>query len=588
MKKISLFFYFLLIFLSLIILSIGSVFFFSVKTYSESIYSELENSLIQQGFIIHNELPLSGSDSDYLEMVNRISKQVNAQITIIGINGKVYADSHRDSMTMENHADRPEVIKALSGTIGVSKRLSSTLSENMLYVSIPPSKKSIIVRMALSVDYIGKKISRTLREVLLFSLIILLVTVIISIVSARKFSQVIEGIKDITTHYSTGDFTLKLKENGPLEVYQLNKSINVMGDRLRNIIDKTSFQNNELQAMVNSMIESVILLDSNLKIRKMNSAAESLTGKLLSQSQGKTLDSVLKNSLIKKLIEESFSNSEISQDTICLDRPLEQYVQIHCCPIRNSENANAGFLLVINDITHIKKLENTRKEFVSNVSHELKTPITLINGYVGTLLDGAITERDKILHFLSVIDKHSRRLSSIIEDLLTLSNIEDKGADIQKETINLYDLLFSAYTSALDSATEENISIKIVCFEKLRVQANPNLLEQAILNLVNNAVKYAGKGSSIIISGRQTAVKREKKIEIVVEDDGVGIDPEQVDRIFERFYRIDKKQSRNAGGTGLGLSIVRHIILAHKGKISVSSELGRGAKFTITLPAHTF
>lgn len=588
MKKNSLFSFVLLIFFTLALISVSTVSVFSIKTLSGFIYKEVENSLIQQGHIIRNQISYiePGSPDVYLKLINGISEKVDARISLIDLNGKVLSDSHKNYREMENHSDRPEILDALDGKTGISRRRSSTLSENMLYTSIPPGKEGIIVRVALPVDFIGEKISEIYRKIIIFSLIILLLAVLISIFSARSFTNIIDAIKNISIHYSRGDFSKKLKENGPAEVLELKRSINSMGEQLQYIINKTTFQKNELQAMVNSMVESVILLDKDLNIKKMNSAAEKLSGYKFNESKNKKISDILNSDTINTMVNTSFSMSEILENTLCLNNDLEQYVQAHSSPIMDSNGSRQGILLVINDITRTKRLENMRKEFVSNVSHELKTPVTLINGYVETLLDGALENKEKLQEFLSVINKHSRRINAIIDDLLILSNIEDRGIDIQTENILLYDLLFSAYTSALDIARKEDIEIKIVCYEKLHLSANPILLEQAIFNLICNAVKYAGRGSTIIISGKLTHSDNKKKVEITVEDNGIGIEKDQLDRIFERFYRIDKKQSRKVGGTGLGLSIVRHIALAHKGEITVKSEKNRGCRFSIILPVN--
>jgi len=585
-KKNSLFFYVLMILLSLTLISIGTITFFSSKTLSDSIYREVENSLIRQGRIISNNLSGFSSDSEnyFQEFTDMNTWGIDARITLIALDGEVLADSHKDFRTMENHSNRPEVIDALKGINGSSRRFSSTLSEHLLYISITPENSEVIVRLALSIDFIGEKVLATYREVIVFSLFILIITLMISIFTARIFTKTIKAIKDISTYYSNGDFSIKLPENGPREVSQLKQSINIMGEQLQNIIKSTTFQKNELQAMVNSMEESVILLDKNLTVREMNRAAEKLTNKTFEECKHTKIINVIENKTINKLVEESLSRSEIFKETVCLDQTIEQYVQVHCSPIFDSQGKSKRILLVLNNITRIKQLENMRKDFVSNVSHELKTPITLINGYVETLLDGASENKSKRDQFLSIINRHSNRLNAIIDDLLILSNIEDKGKDMVSENVLLYDLLFSAYTSALDMAREENIKIEVICHDKLQISANPVLMELAVFNLISNAVKYSGSGSKVIVTGKQIKSHGEKKIEITVEDNGVGINEDQIERIFERFYRINKNQSQNIEGTGLGLSIVRHITLAHNGNISVISNRDRGCKFFITLP----
>jgi len=587
LKRNSLFIYILLILLSITLVSIGTISIFSIKTLSDSIYEEVENSLKEQGRIINNQIHATKIENEqfYQDFINSIALKINARITIIALDGKVLADSHKDFREMENHSDRPEMIDAMKGNYGTSKRLSSTLSEEMLYITIPPEGTDRVVRLALSIDFIGEKVFETYKKIIIFSLIILVITLLISIATAKIFTRTIGSIKDVSTHYSKGDFTIKLPENGPVEVSLLKKSINSMGEQLKSIINKTTFQKNELLAMVNSMVESVILLDKHLQIKEMNPAAERLTGKNLEECRGKEIIKIINNEVISGLVKETLVTSDVLEETVRLNQPLQQYVQVHSSTIFDSNGENSGILLVMNNITRTKQLENMRSDFVSNVSHELKTPITLINGYVETLLDGALEDKSKLTQFLSIINKHSQRLNYIIDDLLILSNIENMGNEMITEKILLYDLLFSAYTSALDIAQKENIKMEVICYEKLQISANPILLEQAVFNLISNAVKYSGRGSTVIITGKQTLLDGDKKIEISIEDNGIGIGEDQLDRIFERFYRINKKQNHDIGGTGLGLSIVRHIALAHKGKVSAISNKNRGCKFSITLPA---
>ncbi|MBI9100569.1 MAG: PAS domain-containing protein [Spirochaetaceae bacterium] len=586
MRQKSLFLYVLLIFLSLTLLTIGTISIFSIRILSDSIYREVESSLTQQGRIIANQLRAYNQDEEtsYQNFTALISQGINSRITLIATDGKVLADSHENYKVMDNHSNRPEVSIALEGSIGSSRRLSSTLSEQLLYIAVPPGESGIIIRLALSIDFIGEKVLTTYKKMIVFSLIILLLTLLFSVITARGFTRTIGSIKDISTHYSKGDFSKKLPENGPREVALLKKSINRMGEQLQHIINKATFQKNELQAMVNSMVEPVILLDNNLLIKEMNPAAEKLTGRTLEVSRKKKISDLIENKRIGHLVEKSLTSTEILEETVRLNQSIEQYVQIHSTPIFDIGGKNRGILLVMNNITRIKQLENMRRDFVSNVSHELKTPITLINGYVETLLDGASEDKSKRDQFLSVIGRHSQRLNSIIDDLLILSNIEDKGNDLVTENVLLNDLLFSAYTSALNMAEKENIKMEVICYDKLLIRVNPILLEQAVFNLINNAVKYSGSGSKVIITGKQVLSNGEKSIEISIEDNGIGIEDDQIDRIFERFYRINKNQKPDTGGTGLGLSIVRHIILAHKGRISVVSNKDRGCKFTISLP----
>lgn len=583
MRKLPVFSYILLILLSLIVLSIGMISVFSIKTLSDFIYSEVGTSLEEEARLIHNLIPenTDNSPEPYDDISQRIFEHLNIRITMITLEGLVLADSHEDYRIMENHGDRPEVIEALKGNIGNYTRYSTTLSQHMLYVTIPPEDKNIIVRAALSVDHIRDKFIDTFTDIAVFSVIILFIAVIISILTANTFTSIILSITTISAYYAKGDFTKKLTDSGPTEISQLKKSINAMGVQLKEIIDKESFQKNELQAMLNSMEDAVILLTRDKKILEMNPAAADLLESELGNSKNRNIEEILDNGEILDLIVKASKSPHSLNKTVRYDKGLGMYLQAHITPLTGSESFNDGILVVLHNITRIKQLENMRKDFVANVSHELKTPVTLINGFVETLMDGAIEDREKLEQFLHVINRHSRRINNIIDDLLILSNLEDKGTNIKTELVTLYDILFSAYTSALNASEKEDITIDIQCSDEIKIEVNPVLLEQAVLNLVNNAIKYAGTGSKIWING---TVLNDNEVMIEVKDNGIGMESEQMDRIFERFYRINRQQSKKLGGTGLGLSIVKHITLAHNGRIDVTSRPGEGSSFRIYLP----
>ncbi|RQW05904.1 MAG: PAS domain S-box protein [Calditrichaeota bacterium] len=583
MKKLTVFSYTLIILLSIAILSIGTVSIFSIKTLSDFIYDEVGTSLKEETRLIRNLITINSDNSPepYQDITKRIFEDLNIRLTLIAPDGTVLADTHEDFRIMENHLTRPEVIDALNGITGEYIRFSNTLSRHMLYITLPPGDKNVIVRTALSIEHIREKFLSTFSDIALFSVGILVAAVLLSILSANTFTSVILSIKDISSFYARGDFSKKLSDVGPKEVSQLKQSINAMGEQLRTIIEKESFHKNELQAMLNSMEDAVILMDDQLVIKEMNPAAESLLQHTLRDCKGMKISNVLDNQPIIQLIEDSVVGKKDIGRTLAIHRGLELFYQVHSSPLKASENFYGGILLVFHDMTRVKQLENMRKDFVANVSHELKTPVTLINGFVETLLDGAVNDKEKLDHFLQVIGRHSRRISNIIDDLLILSNIEDKGMDIAKEMVTLYDILFSAYTSALSESEKSKVTMEVICDETLSVYVSPTLLEQAVFNLVNNAVKYAGEGAHIIIKAQKKEINT---VMIEVKDNGVGMEREQLERIFERFYRINRQQSKNKGGTGLGLSIVKHIALAHNGNVSVETEPGKGSKFTIFLP----
>jgi len=583
MKKLSVFSYSLIILFSIAILSIGTVSIFSIKTLSDFIYDEVGASLEEESRLIGNLINsnIDNSPEPYQKISKVIFEDLNIRVSIIALNGAVLADSHEDYSLMDNHGTRPEIIDALSGKTGKYIRFSNTLHRHMLYVALPSGKNNVIVRTALSIEHIRNKFTDTLMDIAIFSIVILIIALLLSVLTANTFTSMVLAIKDVSDHYARGDFSRKLSNIGPKEVSQLKLSINSMGEQLKTILNKESFHKNELQAMLNSMEDAVFLLNNKMEIKEMNPAAEHLFRNSLESCKGKSIHSILDNPPIIRLIEESVDSGSTKADILAVKRGLDLYFQVRSTPLTASEKFLGGILVVLHDMTRVKQLENMRKDFVANVSHELKTPVTLINGFVETLMDGAYNDREKLEQFLHVINRNSRRITNIIDDLLILSNIEDKGTDISKENVYLYDILFSAYTSALKESEKHNVQMKVKCDESLTVYVNPTLLEQAVLNLVNNAIKYAGEKSLITISAK---IENSQSIIIEVSDNGVGIENDQLERIFERFYRVSRPQSKKKGGTGLGLSIVKHIALAHKGRVTVQSQPEHGSVFRIILP----
>jgi two-component system phosphate regulon sensor histidine kinase PhoR len=548
----------------------------------------VESSLSEEAQLIYNILPenTDNSSDTFQEFSSKVLSGLKTRITLVALNGTVLGDSDEDYNAMDSHADRPEIIDALEGKYGSSIRYSETLKQYMLYITLPPGPKNIVVRASLSVDHIREKFFSTVRDIIIFSIVILAIAIAISIYTANMFTSIIRSLQEISEHYSKGDFSKKLVENGPKEVLRLKISINSMGEQLQEILNEVSVQKNELQAMLNSMVDSVILFNNKLEVIEMNPAAEQLLKTTFSKIRNEKINIIVKNEEICNLVEKSNTLSQFCEETVYFNQnqSLEQYLQVRCTPIYNLENSSKRILLVMNNMTRIKQLEIMRKDFVANVSHELKTPVTLINGYVETLLDGAMNDPEKLSQFLHIINRHSSRINHIIDDLLILSNIEDKGTNIQTEEVGLYDILFSAYTSALDKAENESITMIIHCDESLKLKANPILLEQAVFNLIINAIKYSGNGSKVLINGYEEVRDSKKYAVISIEDNGKGMAEDLLDRIFERFYRINRKQSKKVGGTGLGLSIVKHITLSHRGSVQVTSHPEQGSCFKIILP----
>jgi two-component system phosphate regulon sensor histidine kinase PhoR len=331
------------------------------------------------------------------------------------------------------------------------------------------------------------------------------------------------------------------------------------------------------------MVEGVLAVDTEGHVLDLNPAASRLLGLGGSDSRGRTIEEVVRNARLQAFVSRALAAPTTIEDEVVLERPEgDHYLQAHGTALRDGEGQEMGALVVLNDVTRIRQLENVRRDFVANVSHELKTPITSVKGFVETLLDGALDNREEAERFLRIVAKHADRLGVIIEDLLTLSRLEQdaRAGRVDLAEASVEGALRAAVEMCEVRATERNVTVTVTCDPQLRADLNLPLFEQAIANLIDNAIKYSPTGGTVEVSAEEA----KGELVVCVRDWGCGIAAEHLPRLFERFYRVDKARSRALGGTGLGLAIVKHIVQAHGGTVSVESTPGKGSTFTIRLP----
>lgn len=333
------------------------------------------------------------------------------------------------------------------------------------------------------------------------------------------------------------------------------------------------------QVLFNSMLEGLLLLDRGRKIYLANRAFKNLFG-VKAEMRGKTVMEVLRLHELAELVERVEAEKQVFDYELKVPEFKERWLQVNAAVISNSAGEREGTILVFHDLTRLKQLERTREEFVANVSHELRTPLSLIKGYVETLLDGARDNPDVAEHFLRIIARNAQRLDLLIQDLLTISALESGQMQLQVQPVSVRSVAEKVFADLKTPAGKRSVTLKNE-LPDLIAHADEGRLEQVLANLVDNAIKYGRPQGNVIVGGRSLD---EEKVEVFVQDDGPGIPPESLDRIFERFYRVDKARSREQGGTGLGLSIVKHIVQNHGGEVWARSEPGKGATFFFTLP----
>ncbi len=414
-------------------------------------------------------------------------------------------------------------------------------------------------------------------------LAIAILSVIVSLYVSRRIAKPILELRRGVARFSDGDLRHRMDVDEWNEFGVLADATYSMAANLQNRLKNVTEQRNELEAVLSGMVEAVLVIDTNERIIRINRAAEKLFQISESKVKEKSVQETIRNTELHRFVADTlFKENPGEREIVILGEP-DIFLQAHGAKLLNARNEQIGGLVVLNDVTRLKALENIRRDFVANVSHELKTPITSIKGFLETLKEGAIKDPDNADRFLDIIIKHTERLATIIEDLLSLSRIERESerGEIQLEMGQLKDVIETVGRTCLRAARKKNIHLECNVEGDLSTKFNSTMLEQALVNLVDNAIKYSEPDKEVQLEAKQVG----KEIVITVRDRGCGIPKEHLSRIFERFYRVDKGRSRKEGGTGLGLSIVKHIVNSHKGRINVESSPGSGSAFSIYLPA---
>ncbi len=555
------------------------------QAYLDEMTADLKLRAELAGRLVIERLNARG-DADFEAWCRELGVKASSRITVIAPSGKVLGDSMEDPEKMDNHSDRPEVKDALRTGFGSSMRFSHTIKKNLLYVAIPLRKNgatTAIVRVAVPITFIDEALGAIRARILAGVLVIALLSAGITYWFARRISKPLEEMKETADRYVEGDLSARMTVTRSEEIGGLAERINQMAARLDDRIRAVVRQTNEQETVLASMAEGVLAVDGEGRILKLNASSAELLETDPALALGKHLQEVVRNSELERLVDQTLKTARPAEGEIVLG-PLgrEKFMQVHCTTLKDEGARATGVVVVLNDVSHLRKLERVRRDFVANVSHELKTPITSIKGFVETLQDGALNDPEETKKFLAILARQSDRLNAIIEDLLSLSRIEQEAekGEIALEETGLKGVLASAIQSCERQAREKNVLLELSAEDDLVAGVNAPLLEQAVVNLIDNAVKYSEIGGKVKVE----AARAESEIQIRVRDSGCGISAEHLPRIFERFYRVDKARSRKLGGTGLGLAIVKHIAQAHGGSASVQSVKGEGSVFTIHLP----
>lgn len=595
MKNIRLFRQIFIAALLIIIPSIFATTWYGTRMIQSFYYQEMQRDIGDRALLLRPHiLQLLGGPGEQLqEFCRRTGRIAKTRITVIDGNGTVLADSNENPTQMDNHGTRPEIRTAMDGTVGASLRFSKTLNQNMLYVAIPlhsDNPQDGVLRLSVPATTLDSVLSAIHRKILLGALFIALAAGALSYFLARRISRPLEEMRRGAERLAGGKTNQPIvmrETNVSKEMAELARSLNHMAEQINKRINIIDQQRNELEAVFTSMTDGVLAIGTDHQIIRINKAAARLFSIDGQDVRNKPFEGVLRNRVLQQFISQALDSETVAeQDLVLIENGRRITLRTHAVPLYDGAEKRMGSLVIMNNLTRINQLENMRQDFVANVSHELKTPITAIRGYVETLLDGALKQPEDAERFLRIIDRQGTRLDAIVDDLLTLARIEDKAVKnaivLQQEKIR--PILEAAVQTCMVQARKKDITINLKCPSSLEGAANKPMLEQAIINLLTNAVTYSPEEGTVNLWAEQQTTKGRKIIRISLQDQGPGIAAEHQERIFERFYRCDKARSREHGGTGLGLAIVKHISESHRGTVEVESALGRGSTFTLILP----
>ena len=574
--------------------AIIAVVFFGVYIYlnnnlREDTYQRIRTNLLKQAsltkFFFEEDPAGAVRHQGIDETADKIGKELSARVTVIGSDGTVLGDSSLDEGALgsaENHLFRPEVQQALLTGTGESRRFSTTLKKDMLYVArgFGEGKTRGIIRLSMPLSEI-ELISSRLKKLLIASFLpAFLLAVIISFAASAFITKPIKKMSSLAQAIAGGDFSERVLISTKDEMGDLAKTFNYMSEQIRFRIEEVTLSRSRFEAVLLSMFEGVMVVDIKGAILLMNQALKDFL-LVKEEPHGKKPLEVVRNIEIQEIIDKVLKIKQgVESREISLLLPEEKTLLLHAAPVVR-EGATEGAVLVFHDITNLRRLEKMRQDFVANVSHELRTPIASIKGYAETLIEGALDDKENARDFLKIIYSDSDRLAKLIDDILDLSRVESGRLKMTLTPSAVKPIIERVVAGLKKQAQDKSVKIKIDIPQDIpRVLADENRVAQVLLNLIDNAIKYTESKGEVIIS----ADEQGEFVRIDVSDTGIGIPENDLPRLFERFYRVDKARSRELGGTGLGLSIVKHIVQAHNGQVSVQSVLGQGSAFSFTIP----
>ena len=546
-------------------------------------YDEKERSLENQSQIFKTILTnISPEEISYQKFCQKYGEVISARITIIDGTGNVLGDSDKNPKEMDNHLLRPEIVQAANIGVGTIRRFSQTINKDFMYYAQKISIKNsyLFLRVSMPLNSIEAIIEELQNQIIIIGTLIGIFLLYVSYHFSKILTNPIESMrKEAKRFVSNFQLPKPLPVPKTRELASLSISLNKMAKEVDSKIKSVQREKDEKESLLSSIDGGIIALDEKGGIIFINKIAINYLNISSITIEGKNYENILKHKKIISFIKDSFGPKENIQKEIYIKLNKKRYYLLNASPlIRNT--MKTGVLILINDITFQKQLEKLRSDFVANVSHELKTPITSIMGFLELLMIKAELSNEQKKYLEKAVN-HTNRLNEIIDDLLKLSKIESQEEDntIILKSQKLKSILINIEDDIHDLVEKNRNTLLINCAENITAKVDSQLLREALLNLLENSIKYGDKKSPLKIS-----VEKDSTIQIHVDNIGIPIDKKYQKRIFQRFYRVDKSRARKAGGTGLGLAIVKHIAIVHGGGVSVKSLDNRVTRFTITLP----
>jgi two-component system phosphate regulon sensor histidine kinase PhoR len=570
---------FLRVFVGYAVVSILAVLVFSI--YTRELARRISHDALTRGLesaaraalVSVEPLMAVGRSAALDQLVAAVGREGRVRLTVIAGNGVVLADSEQDPAVMENHSNRPEVIKAMTGVVGTSSRFSGTLRRWLIYVAVPVFGPSGavrgIVRTSSAAEELETFAGQELGNLLLFSLLLLAVCILSSLLFTRTITAPLRDLSQVVGLFAAGDFGARLHLRRQDELRELADSFNAMGERVESLFQERARRAQELDGIFSSVQQGIVVLDRDGRIVRSNKGFELHAASL--PVEGRTLWEVMRAPRLTELVQEARASGRRQSEEVAIGER-----SVLCTVERMGEREE--LILVLNDTTDLRRVEAMKRDFVVNASHELRTPLTSIMGSL-EMLEGAL--RGETARWVDTIQRNAERMTAIVKDLLLLSGLEAPASEPSAEGVDLDRLMHDVVGMFSPRAEQQGIALVLAIPSTLPpITADAYLLEQLLVNLIDNALKYTERGEVRVAC----APEGDERVRIEVSDTGVGIPEESLPRIFERFYVVDKSRSRKLGGTGLGLAIVKHIVHRHSGTIEVSSEVGKGTRFTVLLP----